>query len=66
MLDHEDYDKWFMPAVALAAEGARIGLASCRVCGAVILLDPRDSIDQTRLHVEWHDDNDAARAKEGE
>ena len=48
------YDKWFTPATVFDAEGARCWLANCRLCGASILLDPRDSINMPRLHADWH------------
>ena len=41
------------PYFALAAEGGRIGLASCRECGAVILLGD-DAFDAPKVHAEWH------------
>ena len=52
---HDEYDKYFEPATALAAEGARIGIANCKICGAAVLLDPRSEINYARLHVEWHE-----------
>ena len=39
---------------AIAAEGARIGLATCRACGAAIMVDPRDDVDAMELHTRWH------------
>ena len=36
------------------AEGARIGLVSCRLCGATLMLDPRDDIDTSEIHMDWH------------
>ena len=51
---HEDYDRWFEPATAITAEGARVGFAACKQCGAAVLLDPRDSVNKARAHAEWH------------
>lgn len=39
---------------AWAAEGARVGLATCETCGAAILLDPRDTFDHLKAHSAWH------------
>lgn len=44
---------------AVPAEGARIGLRTCKRCGAAILLDPGDATDlpasSSEIHDEWHD-----------
>lgn len=40
---------------SIEAEGARVGVTSCRVCGAAILLDPRDDFDNIAIHLAWHD-----------
>jgi hypothetical protein len=53
---HDLYDQYFEPATALMAEGARVGLATCRKCGACVLLDPRDNINRARQHYEWHEE----------
>jgi hypothetical protein len=37
-----------------AAEGARVGLMTCTICGAAVLIDPHDSIDPAQLHEDWH------------
>lgn len=52
---HDEYDKHFEPATAVSAEGARIGIATCKECGAAIMLDPRDSMNRARQHHEWHE-----------
>lgn len=44
----------FTPAASLDAHGSVIALLSCRVCGAAVLLDPRDRVDAPDLHVQWH------------
>ena len=36
------------------AEWARIGFATCKHCGAAILLDPRDDANPQELHDKWH------------
>jgi hypothetical protein len=57
-MKHEMYDKHYEPATAIEAEGARVGLATCRICGAVVLVDPRDDINRLQQHVEWHEVQD--------
>jgi hypothetical protein len=44
----------FTAARMVGAEGARVGLITCLLCGATILLDPDDSISALQLHTEWH------------
>lgn len=56
----------YTEATVLAAEGARVALVSCKTCGAVLLLDPRDSVNVLSLHTDWHSRFDAARKGEGE
>lgn len=41
-------------ATAFEAEGARVGLVTCLMCGAAVLLDPRDDKDPVALHTLWH------------
>ena len=48
-------DDQFTQATVLAAEGARVGIVTCRECGAAILLDPRDTIDPLLQHRAWHE-----------
>lgn len=43
----------FTPYRAVSAEGARIALLTCRLCGAVVMLDPQDD-SATALHERWH------------
>lgn len=59
-MKHDLYDTNFEPATALEAEGARIGLATCKHCGACVLLDPRDTFNRARQHAEWHDAQETA------
>ena len=44
------------PTTVVAAEGARVGLTSCKLCGASVLIDPREDFDAVALHRQWHDD----------
>jgi hypothetical protein len=45
----------YSEATAIAAEGARVGIVTCLVCGAAILLDPRGTgPDLITRHSEWH------------
>lgn len=40
---------------AIAAEGARVGIVSCKLCGAALILDPADtSFDPLDKHIQWH------------
>ena len=48
------FDDRFTRATALEAEGTRIGIVTCKECGAAIMLDPRDTIEPLRQHHEWH------------
>ena len=59
-MKHDLYDEHFEPATVVAAEGARIGICTCKKCGAAVLLDPRDSTNRARQHAEWHAAIDAA------
>jgi hypothetical protein len=43
---------------AWSAEGARVGLVTCRRCGAALLIDPADDFDVIQRHDEWHVRND--------
>ena len=44
----------FTTATAVPAEGARVGFVSCKLCGATIMLDQRDSEDTIQKHITWH------------
>lgn len=37
-----------------AAEGARVALISCLLCGAAILIDPADETSSLETHTAWH------------
>lgn len=54
MTERKLYDIYFEPATAVSAEGSRIGLTNCKICGAAILLDPRSTLDFALKHIEWH------------
>lgn len=41
-------------ARAFAAEGARVGLVTCRDCGASLLLDEANDFDVFAVHDDWH------------
>jgi hypothetical protein len=43
----------FPPPRAIQAEGARIGITECPLCGAAILLDPFGQ-GSLAIHQEWH------------
>lgn len=63
-MKHEEFDKHFEPCTVVSAEGARIGLATCKRCGAVVMLDPRDEVNRAREHTRWHNQVDTAIADE--
>jgi hypothetical protein len=42
----------FTPYSVIPAEGERLGILTCKVCGAAVLLDA--DIDWPRHHREWH------------
>jgi len=44
----------YTPAREWTAEGARVGLVTCEMCGAAVLLDPGDKISATDRHTTWH------------
>lgn len=46
----------FTKATAFEAESARVAIITCVVCGAAILLDPRDDVNMRDLHDAWHQD----------
>lgn len=41
---------------AMQAEGARIGLTSCALCGTALLIDPHERFDVFEAHRRWHFD----------
>lgn len=40
---------------AIQAEGARVGIVTCKACGAALLLDPADAFDVFAMHNAWHE-----------
>jgi hypothetical protein len=45
--------KWFTPYHAFVTEGGRIGLVSCRLCGAALIVGD-ENLDTFSKHVHWH------------
>ncbi len=45
----------FTSLTAWPAEGARVGIISCTLCGAAILLGGQMEADTIALHEAWHD-----------
>ena len=41
---------------AIMAEGARIGIYTCHLCGSTINYDPDDEISAIEIHDRWHFD----------
>ena len=58
-----DKTEVFTLAACFTVEGARVGIATCKLCGAAILLDHRDEFDVMQLHIDWHE---ARKGEEGE
>lgn len=44
----------FTGARAWEAEGARVALVTCKLCGVALLLDPADEESPLKLHERWH------------
>lgn len=42
-------------ATVVPVQGAVVGLIPCVVCGAAILLDPRDATDRVDQHAIYHE-----------
>jgi hypothetical protein len=57
-----DEQGWsYTGARTIVAEGARVGVITCRECGAAIVLDPDDDFDPAERHADWHRKLDARR-----
>jgi hypothetical protein len=41
-------------ARAWPAEGARVAIQTCALCGASLLIDPAHKVDVVELHRLWH------------
>lgn len=54
MTDPDDIKDSFTKYRPVVAEGARIGVYSCLICGSAVVLDPGDRTDMGRLHYQWH------------
>lgn len=65
MAENDDNDQ-VTGVRSFAAEGARVGIVTCKVCGAAILLDPADDFDSVALHREWHGDLQVGQVERGE
>jgi hypothetical protein len=52
----------YTPATAFDAEGARVAILTCEVCGAAVLFDPRESFLAVERHKAWHRVLDARTA----
>lgn len=47
-------DVEFTGARTFEAHGARVGLVTCKDCGAAILVDPSDTVDYVERHRRKH------------
>jgi hypothetical protein len=45
----------FTPCTAVSAEGARVALFTCEVCGATVMHDSRDEENRLEQHLAWHE-----------
>ena len=52
--DKENFEKYYTPATAFNAEGARVGVVTCKICGASIFLDEREEVNPLQIHIDWH------------
>jgi hypothetical protein len=41
-------------AAIVSAQDAKVGLITCRICGAAVLVYPLDPFDAARRHSAWH------------
>jgi hypothetical protein len=52
--DDELSEPEYQPLRAWAAEGARVGLSTCSLCGAALLVDAQTGFDVFDRHTRWH------------
>jgi hypothetical protein len=51
----DDPQIYFTPYTSILAEGGKIGVMSCLVCGAAVMIDPSDKgTDPGIIHYRWH------------
>lgn len=52
----DPFDVEFTGSRAWNAEGARIAVVTCKMCGAAIVIDPMDvdEFSATEVHAAWH------------
>lgn len=55
-----DTELWFTPYRPFVAEGARVALVSCHICGAAVFLDPDESVAMDMVHRQWHESRNEA------
>lgn len=63
MTQNADSGPHITALTVIAAEGARVGIATCLDCGTALLVDPRSEINVPYLHAEWHAHNDSSGAR---
>lgn len=55
MTIYAELDPMYTPQTCfLETEGEPVGLLTCKLCGAAILLDRRDAVDAPEIHRQWH------------
>jgi hypothetical protein len=59
--ESDNYSSNFTDARALAAEGARVGLVTCKTCGSALVIDMADDFNVLETHAEWHRSVDRGR-----
>ena len=47
-------NSYYTPYIAIQAEGGRVGLTTCRRCGAAILIGDTGTDEAMPLHEAWH------------
>ena len=54
MSQHVLPDVEYGQSTVFHAEGSRVAIVVCMLCGAAILIDPREKVDAPGLHRAWH------------
>lgn len=64
-MDREQITDIFTAVRAWSAEGARVGIATCTLCGASVLIDPSDTASAMEVHAKWHFSDEKEDPEEG-
>jgi hypothetical protein len=52
------FEEDYTPYVAVFAEGMRIALTTCKLCGAALVFSGFDTLDPLVIHKVWHNKTD--------